>query len=558
MNKAAKIAVATTVTAMLAGGAYAAFNIVHAVVGGGGDSSDTSSAANVDPTAMATKPPSNTDAQKLATAFLQTWQSGPAHYGGAASDTDFPTNALAALQSYHDGLALTGIAFTGITAAGPDPQLTGATKVNFTVTAQVKGGTWTYPGTLDVVQSASGGTQAVHWASSVLYPKLTDGQNVTAGPIPNASGGSATVLDDKGKPLTAAQFPSLADILNQLRANGAGLATGSSGSGVSVVDSAGSPAGITATVFQAPTGAVLKTTLDAGLQAAAERAVQDNHINGMPSGVVAIDHHTGEIRAIAYSGSTDLAINDWSAPGSTMKIITAATLMDQAGMNPDTPASCPPTTQVNGQLFHNVDNEHATGSDMRTAFEMSCNTAFIDLLDNAWGTHNQPHLDSVANEATDVFGIGSWHIGVASRDPQIQAAPNRNFLAGDAIGQGDDAASPLVMASVAATVAHGGFLQPILVPGLPQTPAPQQMNPTTAQNLRDMMRDTAQYGTAAPRTAGMSGVGAKTGTAEVGNSTNGWFVAFDDNIAVAAEVVGGSTGVGSAGYVATDVLQADQ
>jgi cell division protein FtsI/penicillin-binding protein 2 len=214
--------------------------------------------------------------------------------------------------------------------------------------------------------------------------------------------------------------------------------------------------------------------------------------------------------------------------------------------------------QVNGQTFHNVDNEQASGATMQSAFQMSCNTAFIRLLDNAWGSHTQPHLDALSNEASQVFGLGDWHIGVSTQNPKIDPADSRNILASDAIGQGTVAASPLVMASVGATVAHGGFLQPILVPGLPQTPAAQPMSQRTARYLRQMMEATAQSGTAAPRTAGMSGVGAKTGTAEVGNSTNGWFVAYDSNLSIAAEVVGGTKGFSSAGYVVADILHADR
>jgi hypothetical protein len=548
VNKGAKIAVATVTAAVLAGGGYAVFNIGTALLGG------PSAAATFNPSDLATTPPGSAAAKQQATAFLQAWQAGPDHYADAGKASDSPLTAQAALQKYHDGLGLTNISFSDITPTGESSSDGAAELVSFAVSAQVKGGTWTYRSSLAVVQSTNGKT-AVRWAPTVLYPTLGAGQTLQAGPIP-ADATSVQVLDDKGKPLTAAQFPSLADILSQLRTKGTGQSDGSSGSGVAVVDSTGDTVHA-AKVFTPPTPVSLKTTLDATLQAAAERAVKDSHA-GQQAGVVAIDHHTGQIRAVAFSGDTDIAINGYSPPGSTMKIITAATLMDQAGLGPGSPASCPPTIQVNGQTFHNVDGEQAPGADMRGAFAMSCNTAFIGLLDNAWGKQTKPRLDSLSKEAADVFGIGTWHIGVSTQDPAIPAAADRNHLAADAIGQGDVAVSPLIMASVGATVAHGGFLQPILVPGLPQQPAAQPMNPQTAQQLQEMMRYTAQSGTAAPRTGGMSGVGAKTGTAEVQGGTNGWFVAFDSDISVAAEVVGGTRGVDSAGYVVAGVLTADR
>ncbi|MET8637742.1 hypothetical protein [Streptomyces sp. NPDC004680] len=52
----------------------------------------------------------------------------------------------------------------------------------------------------------------------------------------------------------------------------------------------------------------------------------------------------------------------------------------------------------------------------------------------------------------------------------------------------------------------------------------------------------------------MSGVGAKTGTAEEGDHTNGWLTAYDSRISVAALVEGGSSGVDSAGYVVRRLL----
>lgn len=69
-----------------------------------------------------------------------------------------------------------------------------------------------------------------------------------------------------------------------------------------------------------------------------------------------------------------------------------------------------------------------------------------------------------------------------------------------------------------------------------------------------MMRSVATIGTAAPRLHDLPGVGAKTGTAEEGDHTNGWLTAYDSHIAVAALVEGGTSGVDSAGYVVRKLL----
>ena len=74
-----------------------------------------------------------------------------------------------------------------------------------------------------------------------------------------------------------------------------------------------------------------------------------------------------------------------------------------------------------------------------------------------------------------------------------------------------------------------------------------------------MMRAVVTGGTAAPRLADLPDTGAKTGTAEEGTPqqgvhTNGWLTAYNDRMAVASLVEGGSSGVDSAGYVVRAVL----
>ncbi|MHA6762503.1 penicillin-binding transpeptidase domain-containing protein [Streptacidiphilus sp. PAMC 29251] len=556
----------TTCVALLGAGGYGAYNFVHAVT----HVSGTPAAAA---TAISTTPPSSAEALKRAQSFLDSWKQGPSHYAGAASQTNDPTDAQAGLTAYGSGLKLASVAFSGLavsssTVSSSSAAGTGeATQVTFTVTAKVAGGTWTYSDALDVLQN-TGGLTSVDWAPSVLYPKLEKGQTLAAGAISVAAGTNVTVVDRKGVPLTAAKYPSLTDIVNQLKTKYAAKATGGgaggAGTGVDVVDSSGTHVA-NVTTFTAPVGAKLYTTLDAKIQAQAERAVKDSHIAGKSVGVVAIDHASGGIRAIAFSGEDgDIALQGYSAPGSTMKIITAAALIDKGGKSPGTAADCTPTVLVGGRTFQNMEGS-INAPTMKQAFAQSCNTAFIRLMDNAWG--NGPEsFTKQSDEAKNVFGIGDWSIGVPTQDPKMDppAGTDQGTLrierAGDAIGQGDIAASPLVIASIGATVAHGGFKQPILIPGLAQQQAASPINQSTAQQLRQMMVATAQGGTAAPRLGGMgSSVGAKTGTAEVGQGkpNNGWFVAYDNTLSIAAEVVDAHSGTETAGYVVADILKND-
>ena len=219
------------------------------------------------------------------------------------------------------------------------------------------------------------------------------------------------------------------------------------------------------------------------------------------------------------------------------------------------PAPCTDSLTANSQLFHNDSGVSANpGSTIAQAFTVSCNTAFIKD-----GFHYLVHdgdASALHDEAVNVFGMGSWSIGggVATTDPSIPPDVQGGDQAAQFIGQGKVTATPLFMASVAATVRGVGFKQPVILPGQHQDTAPRPISARTAGYLQTMMRSVATSGTAAPRLGGLAGVGAKTGTAEEGDHTNGWLTAYNSRIAVAALVEGGSSGVDSAGYVVRHLL----
>jgi peptidoglycan glycosyltransferase len=152
-----------------------------------------------------------------------------------------------------------------------------------------------------------------------------------------------------------------------------------------------------------------------------------------------------------------------------------------------------------------------------------------------------------------------------------------------AIGQGgaegQDLATPLQMAEVAATVANGGkLMQPQLVQQVTDpdgrvteklTPHVQStaISPQTASELTTMMTHVTQdpEGTAAGLTvSGGVAFAGKTGTAEIGDPANGinqpWFIAFapaqNPQVAVAATIerCQGCFGAQVAGPVATQVI----
>ncbi|MFJ9562741.1 penicillin-binding transpeptidase domain-containing protein [Streptomyces fuscichromogenes] len=549
MNRAVKIGIAGTATALLVLGGIGAYNVVQAMSSGSAGSAEPKIAHSFDPAAVSSEPPSDAKAVTLTRAFLDGWSRR--QFSAAANDTDSPAASASALRGYADGLHLQTLSFKQIASAGPSTVTAGATKVTFDVSARVAGGTWTYTSAVAVRQSTDG-QLAVHWNNSVLYPGLDDDQSLTAGKLPAGVNKAKVVASDGRTDL--ARFSSLSDIVATIRKNTKPTG-GTAGTGVAVLD-AGKEGVRTLRTFAKGKAPVIRTTIDASLQAVAEKAVTDSHLQGKPAGTVALDWRTGHILALAHTGSDgDIAIDGIKSPGSTMKIITSAALFDQAGLTPNSPAPCTDSLTANSQSFHNDSGVTANPSaTLAQAFAVSCNTAFIKD-----GFHYLVHdgdASALHDEAANVFGMGSWSIGggVATTDPSIPPDVQGGDQAAQFIGQGKVTATPLFLASVAATVRDAGFEQPVILPGQDQVTAPRPISARTAGYLQSMMRSVATGGTAAPRLGGLAGVGAKTGTAEEGDHTNGWLTAYNSNIAVAALVEGGSSGVDSAGYVVRHLL----
>lgn len=493
--------------------------------------------------------PSRSVADATAREFLDAWAAG--RYQDAAALTDAPTVAADDIRAHADGIGVLTIGFDKI-AAGPTSG--SAAEVTFHVTAKLEEGPWSYDGSLDVVQDREGDV-AVHWSSAVLHPALAeqDAEGLVAGDLEGEeSAVKVTASDGKTELRT---YASMLDIAATIRDH-SDADNGQPARGIRV-DGVEGPLK-TLHVFTEERSPTVRTTIDARLQQAAEKAVRDPARGGNSAGVVALDPETGHILAIAYSGSEgNIAINAVKAPGSTMKIVTSAALFDLAGLTPGSQAPCPDTVLARGQTFGNDDGVRPDQSmTLAEAFRVSCNTAFIKGGFNH--LVNDGDASALHREASEVFGMGSWSIGggVGTRDPSIPPAVTGGDQAAQFIGQGKVTATPLFMASVAATVRAGEFRQPIILAGTRQVSAPRPITPQTAGWLRDLMRATATSGTAAARLGDLPGVGAKTGTAEESDHTNGWLTAYDDRIAVAALVTGGASGADTAGVIVRSLLTA--
>jgi cell division protein FtsI/penicillin-binding protein 2 len=320
---------------------------------------------------------------------------------------------------------------------------------------------------------------------------------------------------------------------------------GTPGLYVEIQNAAGKPVENSQAVVIAPNNiANLTTTIDPTAEAAARAAVAMHPKSSM----VAIQPSTGKILAIANNaGFNDYALTAKVAPGSTMKVITSTALISSGVLSASSAVACPPAYTVQGITYHNDNNESlGAGTPFVTDFAQSCNNAF---------SMQWPHLSGggLAHAAKKYFGLNQpWNIGITGVSGSYFNAPasaSGSELAQEAFGEGQLTATPLAMASVAATVSAGTFKQPILLPGTKQVTATPLPSSTVGQ-LKEMMQAVVTSGTAAGVGFG-PGIYAKTGTADIQGQEqpNSWLIAFDPakDIAVGCLVVNAGYGASFAG-----------
>ncbi|MFF4400876.1 penicillin-binding transpeptidase domain-containing protein [Streptomyces sp. NPDC001480] len=534
MRKGVKGAVIGGVLVVLVGGAgYGGYNVLSALNDGGA-------------AAVKTGPPDEDEVKDTSAKFFAAWEKGKA--ATAASYTNYPQDAEPLLAAYGHTAHITGVRITPGTASGDTVPFT----VKATVSYDGKSKALDYASRLTVVRGETTHRPLVDWRPSVVHPQLRKGDTLATG---DAATPPIEAVDRDGKVLTKEKYPSLGPILDELRSRYGEKAGGTPGVELVVKHADQSAADTTLLTLAKGKAGKLRTTLSAGVQAAAETAVQKY----AESSVVAVKPSTGEVLAVANhrDDGFNAAFLGELAPGSTMKIISAATLIDNGITKATGPAPCPPTATWQSQTFSNLKglapDEHATLSD---SFARSCNTAFVKFADEV-------KVDSLTREAQERFGLGQddWKVGVPSFDGQVPASGGPDTAA-NMIGQGQVQMSPLNMASVTATAMTGTFRQPVIVsPELDgrDIATARGLSPATVAQLRSMMNRTATSGTAAGVMSGLGGgdIGAKTGSAEVDGQakSNSWFTGYRGDIAAAAMTQDGGHGIDAAGPIVATLLR---
>lgn len=315
-------------------------------------------------------------------------------------------------------------------------------------------------------------------------------------------------------------------------------------------------------------------TLDNDVQTVARDALI---ATGAPRGsVVAVDPRTGAILAMFSTPTYDpnvVSTHDLAAadeafaafaaaspnplrsrayqdrffPGSTFKVVTGSVGVDRGVVTAEAPAY-PPAQEFDIDFtddelsnFASRGGEPATcGGPLPEILRVSCNSAFAAM-----------GVETIGEEG---MVAGASEFGFNQRPPIDLPAPATSVfptdfpddqgngpLARASIGQGDVAASPLMMALVAAAVANGGeIMEPHVVARVTNERGevvdeadPEvwttAMSPEAAAVMRAAMVGVVERGTAGNAQIAGVEVGGKTGTAQVGSnppSSHAWFIAF--------------------------------
>ena len=231
---------------------------------------------------------------------------------------------------------------------------------------------------------------------------------------------------------------------------------------------------------------------------AMQAAIQAQSTAPSGGGLFALDARTGEV--LAFSGD---AWTGARAPGSTMKIITAAAALaeNDATVDTDYPA------QTSALGIQNADGASCGGT-LVDAFARSCNTVFAPL---AVEVGSSPFV-----KMAEAFGFNRAPAVPGAAESTIPDDLGDGDLALSGIGQAKVAATPLQVAMMAATVATGGR-QPQLtfVRSDRDARTREVLDSGVASDLLTMMQAVVQEGTGRSAAIPDVDVAGKTGTAEV-------------------------------------------
>ncbi len=307
----------------------------------------------------------------------------------------------------------------------------------------------------------------------------------------------------------------------------------------------------------------VRLTINSTIQQAAQDALE-----GETGAAVVMDPSTGAVLAMASSptysagdvealleqaaasdGSDDAgqlvnrATQGLYAPGSTFKIVSLATALQNGIASEDSVYASPGTMEIGNAEVSNFGDESYGDITLQRATALSSNTVFGQL-----GVQIGAQL---LVEGAEAFGFNKdldFELPVVTSlmpDPDEMTEWETAWAsAGEPVGEHESPAGPQVsvleMAMVGCAVANNGtIMQPYLVDSVynangersyqaQATTYLQAITSETASRVKEVLKDVVDYGTGT--TAAINGVqvAGKTGTAEHPDGDDGWFVGMAD------------------------------
>jgi penicillin-binding protein A len=397
----------------------------------------------------------------------------------------------------------------------------------------------TLRGTIPVAVHDEADGAAIAWTPDLRLPGLRKGEQIKR--VTLATPVRASVIGADGRRM--ADTPATADIAAGLEHDWADRLAGTPGAELRFGDRV-------VVRVKAHRGRSVRATIRPGLQRAAAAAL-GNRLGG----VAVIRPRDGSVLALA-----GLAVSAPQPPGSTFKIITTSAALQAGVARPSSSYPVRSAATLSGVTLRNAGGESCGGTLVRSFVE-SCNSVFAPLGARVG-----------ARKLVDMaegFGFNEpIRVPAAKTSTISQPGKLRDSLAvgAAAIGQDRDLATPVQMASVAATIGNRGTHARLRVVRNQKVLRRRVVSRRVADEVRSMMIGVVQSGTGTAAAIPGVTVAGKTGTAELRpNSTNpkdadAWFVAFapasKPRVAVGVMLVGAGFGGTAAAPIARRVLLA--
>jgi cell division protein FtsI/penicillin-binding protein 2 len=244
----------------------------------------------------------------------------------------------------------------------------------------------------------------------------------------------------------------------------------------------------------------VRTSISPSLQRATAAA-----LGGQYGGIVAMVPSSGQILAVAGIGLDGL-----QPPGSTFKMVTVTGALAANVAKPETVFPYATYATLDGVKLHNANGEECGGT-LENAFAVSCNSVFSPLGVKLGAARLVQTAEAYGfNQPSGVAGAP------ASTLPPARQIQGELDIGSTAIGQGEVLATPLQMATVAATIGDGGRRpRPSFLADSSPAFVARASSSSVARTVRHLMIQVVRAGTGTAAAVPGVTVAGKTGTAEL-------------------------------------------